>query len=168
MLEFIIAIIISGVISSAIHGWLFIRRRRIESQKFYRDKYYELAHKIIADPELDDTELERIKVRTLELDNPRTFRALMKAIDQVDEEVTRGSFKPMHIPPMAEQLCADWVAMIHSYIVAVSYYRPLQGMVLRATLARVLDPSAIVRSAEMIDRHIHPLKVPPRYAHASM
>jgi len=45
--------------------------------------------------------------------------------------------------------------LFHSYMMSVSYRRGVRGVLLRATLARVLDPETIERGADRINWRIH-------------
>jgi hypothetical protein len=167
MLEVIAALCIACLATLAIRGYLRARGKRLSTQRFYRDRFYDIAERIYNSEALSDDFPDRIRAMVDDLDDPRMFGKLWRAVCAFESQTGPHRDRPNFHPITDEAVRREWVTLLHSYLMAVSYYRGFRGILVRATLARALDPETIESSAETINWRIHkwPLGAP---LHAAM
>jgi hypothetical protein len=98
-----------------------------------------------------------------DIDNPATFAILWEVVGAIENEAGVPHGDPPLDLPVERSLRLEWTTLLHNYLMAVSYYRGIQGVLLRAKLARVLDPETVERRAETINGRMHrspPLRAP--------
>ncbi|MGD0109225.1 MAG: hypothetical protein ABSC06_35085 [Rhodopila sp.] len=154
MLEALAALCIAGLVSLGIRGWLYVRGKRVARQRFYRDRFYDIAERVYAREWLNDDMLARLRVMVAEVDDPRLFATLWKALRAAEDEIGVKSDDPAARPDDDPER-REWATLFHNYLMAVSYHRGMRGILFRATLARVLDPETVAHGADRINGHIH-------------
>jgi hypothetical protein len=160
MLEALVALCVGGLVTLAVRGYLRVHGRRVAAQRFYRDRFYDIAERLYTDEALSDDMLERIRTMVNDLDDPRMFGELWSAVFDIEHENGVPRDHPIFRSPTNDALGREWATLLHSYLMTISYYRGFRGVLVRATLATVLDPETIERRAETINWRIH--KWPPR------
>lgn len=155
MLEALVALCIAGPLALAIRGWLYVRTRRVATQRFYRDRFYDIAERIYTDERLSDAMLGTLSELVAELDDPRMFGTLWKASRALENEIGVRRATPVLRLPAEDAVRREWATLFYNYMLSVSYRHLIRGILLRATLARVLDPETIERGAEGINWRIH-------------
>jgi hypothetical protein len=97
-----------------------------------------------------------VKEMAIGIEDVRNFDWLSAAVSEIGPQIRAGRFKPSGTLPSVE-----WTVLLFSYYLALSYLKSFRGVLLRAALARLLDPSASARTAEAIDRRVHSARLQP-------
>ncbi len=157
MLEVAIGVLIAVVVSGALRLFVASHRKRMGGLRFHRDRFFDIAARILLDDTIDDGVLVRIKAMTEDIDQAKAFRAVRMAVIEIDKEIRAGTFRPKPVGVRPE----IWGSLAFHYFLALSYSRPIEGWFLRGMLAGVLDPVAGNQNADLIDRRIHDLQIAP-------
>jgi len=118
--------------------------------RHYRGRFFENAETLTRDDQLSDDQLSRLQRMINDLDSSTAFRALQIVVPEFKVELERKRFAPDRGITSAE-----WASLIYSYLMVLTYLRPIRGWILRTTLANILDPQFGPDEAEAIDLRLH-------------
>jgi hypothetical protein len=156
MLEIIIGALLAAAILGTGWAWLVLHRRRMEEYRYHRDQFFARAEQLLKDDTATDAMLLGVKEMAIGIEDVRNFDWLSAAVSEIGQQIRAGRFKPSGTLPSVE-----WTVLLFSYYLALSYLKSFRGVLLRAALARLLDPSASARTAEAIDRRVHSARLQP-------
>jgi hypothetical protein len=156
MLEIMTGVVLAIGVAAAIKVWIAVHTHHRDGVRFYRDKFFVHADEVLKDDRTDDSMMARLKHMTQTIDDPRQVASLRRTIAAFEKDMRSGKYKPTGKEPPAE-----WSRLVFDYLLAVSYLRVIQGVLLRAALTRVLEPSISGENTEVIDQRAHSLWLQP-------
>ena len=165
MLEALLSIIIAALVILPMRMVLVTRERAKVEHRRYRDKFYEVASNLVQDDDVDEHVLRTIRKMSADIDQPISYARVNQALDEVETEVSGGRYGGSVPMPVPERLWNEWESLVFSYLLAVSYCRPVAGLFLRGKLAKALDPSLRRRTAEPVNRQIYTTIAQSQYEH---
>ena len=150
MLDMALGIAAGAVLIGLHQMWLLPHRWRLVRLRFHRAQFFELADRLVDSDEISDEMLERLRVLVGQMDSREEFARLVAAVKAVNGEIRASGFIRG-----TEIVSVDWGALIYHYVLAVSYAKLVQGIVLRARLAGLLSPGPAAYNVDVVDRRAH-------------
>lgn len=151
MIELIVAIMLGSALTAVCHGLLRAHKSRTALLKVHRTNFFDAANRLLTEGTLTDSQLDRLQHMTNDIDKPETFGVMVKAVKEVRKDIRRGN-----LPVVGREDTSDeWGHLVLSYLLSITYMKPIRGLVLRATLADVLTIEPSTKGAGAMDRRMH-------------
>ena len=150
MSEILTALVIATVVTLTVRGLVSLHRGRRETLREYRNRFYDLANKLVESDSLDDADLLRLQKMATDLDQKRTFWALWMSTRMLRRDIRQRALRVT-----GKNRPKDWPELLFNYYIAITYGHAFFGWMLRSELLLVLDPRFGPMNAADIDDRVH-------------
>ena len=119
----------------------------------YLQDFFGLAERLTSDPRLDDARLDMMRKFVSMVTDAEAFEALSRMIAAIEQSIDVSGL-PATVPHLHDDLQDDWPELLFTWTMAVSYQRPIGGLLLRARIARLLDPKMLRKTGASIESYV--------------
>lgn len=121
--------------------YMHIRARCLRRAGSYQHEFFDVASNLARDPNFPPEGLDSLKIWARRLGDRSSIWMLVVALSRTTKEMRSGldvaAGHPFHL---SERLEEQWASMFYYWCMALTYRRPIIGLMVRVQLFALLDP----------------------------
>ena len=126
---------IAAVVMAAMRVVLHSRERHV----YFRSRFIDAASSLMEEDCLNEGHLLLIRELVRNIDgHGHAFSVVMSRIDRTQPAENSQDSRSVRMP---SEVRTEWARLLYFWLMGISYLKPLRGILLRAKLARMLEPS---------------------------